>query len=283
MKAFSLSSKSKSVYYDSAVVGNPAVEELQEVWNYRNLIYQLTRRDILSRYKRSVLGVAWTMLNPLGMMLVLTIAFSQVFRFDTELSYPAYVLSGLIVWNFFSQTTTAAMVNLVWGGGLLHRIYVPRTSFALAAILTGMVNFLFSMIPLVLVMLITRVPFSFTVLLFPIPLLLLAAFSLGVGLMISTIAVYFPDVSEMYAIIMLGWMYLTPIIYPENILPEAYRSLVTGLNPMYYLVKVFRAFVYFGQLPDLSDLLIAAVIAAAVFLAGWIIFTRKAGEFAYRI
>lgn len=283
MKTVSAPARSKSVYYDSAVAGNPALEELREVWNYRNLIYQLTRRDVLSRYKRSVLGVAWTMLNPLGMMLVLTIAFSQVFRFDTELSYPAYVLSGLVVWNFFSQTTTAAMVNLVWGGGLLHRIYVPRTSFALAAILTGVVNLLFAMIPLLLVMLITRVPFSFTILLFPVPLLLLAAFALGVGLMISTFAVYFPDVSEMYAIAILGWMYLTPVIYPESILPDAYRSLITGLNPMYYMVKLFRTVVYFGQLPAPSDLLVAALISLVFLTAGWIIFTRKAGEFSYRI
>jgi ABC-type polysaccharide/polyol phosphate export permease len=278
-----VATRSKAVYYDSAVATNPAIEELGEVWNYRNLVYQLTRRDVLSRYKRSVLGVAWTMINPLGMMLVLTVAFSEVFRFETELSYPAYVLSGLVMWNFFSQTTTAAMVNLVWGGGLLHRIYVPRTSFALAAILTGVVNFLISLVPLLLVMLITRVPFSFTMLLFPIPLLLLTAFSLGVGLMISTLAVYFPDISEMYAIAMLGWMYLTPVIYPESILPETYRHLITGLNPMYYLVKLFRTVFYFGRLPDPWDLGLAALIGVTVFVLGWIVFTRKAGEFSYRI
>jgi len=272
-----------SFTYDTAVLSNPAVEELHEIWNYRNLIYQLTRRDILTRYKRSVLGIAWTMLNPLGMMLVLTIAFSAVFRFETQYGYAAYVLSGLLMWNFFSQTTTASMVNLVWGGGLLHRIYVPRTSFALAAILTGAVNFIFSMIPLVLVMLITHVPLSFTILLFPIPVIFLAAFALGVGLLISTFAVYFPDVSEMYAIGVLGWMYVTPIIYPENILPEAYRFWITHLNPMYYLVTLFRDLVYLGSLPPIGDFLIAGMIGLVTLVAGWIVFTRKAGEFSYRI
>lgn len=269
--------------YDSATLTNPAVEELQEVWNYRNLIYQLTRRDILARYKRSVLGIAWTMLNPLGMMVVLTIAFSELFRFETEFSYPAYVLSGLMVWTFFSQTTTAAMVNLVWGGGLLHRIYVPRTAFASAAILTGVVNFLFSLIPLIAVMLITGVPLRFSLLLLPLPILLISAFALGIGLIISTLAVYFPDVAEMYQIVLTAWMYLTPIIYPESILPEATRFWITHLNPMYYMVKIFRQIVYYGNLSLDGDLLIATLVTVGTLVLGWIVFTRKAGEFSYRI
>ncbi len=279
----SVFSRGKTVFYDSAAASNPAIEELNEVFNYRNLIYQLTRRDVLTRYKRSVLGIAWTMLNPLGMMLVLTIAFSSIFRFGTEYSYSAYVLSGLMVWNFFSQTTTAAMVNLVWGGGLLHRIYVPRTSFALAAILTGGVNFLFALVPLIIVMLITRVPLSPAILLFPLPLLLVGFFALGVGLLLSTFAVYFPDVAEMWAIALLAWMYLTPIIYPENILPAAYRFWVTHLNPMYYLVTLFRSCVYYGTLPARGILLPAIVISVVTLVIGWVVFTRKAGEFSYRV
>lgn len=274
---------SKNDYYDSAVLSTPALEELTEVWNYRNLIYQLTRRDILTRYKRSVLGIGWTMLNPLGMMLVLTIAFSGIFRFKTEYSYPAYVLSGLLAWNFFSQTSTASMVNLIWGGGLLHRIYVPRTSFALAAILTGMVNVFISLVPLLLVMALTGAPVRITLLFFPVPLLLLACFALGIGLLVSTFAVYFPDVAEMYQIGMLGWMYLTPVIYPENILPESYRFWVTHLNPMYYMVHLFRLPLYYGQMPTWGDIWPAALVALTTLVIGWIVFTRRSSEFSYRI
>lgn len=274
---------SKNDYYDSAVLSTPALEELTEVWNYRNLIYQLTRRDILTRYKRSVLGIGWTMLNPLGMMLVLTIAFSGIFRFKTEYSYPAYVLSGLLAWNFFSQTSTASMVNLIWGGGLLHRIYVPRTSFALAAILTGMVNVFISLVPLLLVMALTGAPVRITLLFFPVPLLLLACFALGIGLLVSTFAVYFPDVAEMYQIGMLGWMYLTPVIYPENILPESYSFWVTHLNPMYYMVHLFRLPLYYGQMPTWGDIWPAALVALTTLVIGWIVFTRRSSEFSYRI
>ncbi|MGB9799739.1 MAG: ABC transporter permease [Thermanaerothrix sp.] len=270
-------------YYDSAFRGLPPIEELREIIHYRDLIFQLARRDITTRYKRSALGIAWTMLNPLGMMVVLTIAFSHIFRFQTEHSYPAYVLSGLLAWNFFSQTTNAAMVNLVWGGGLLHRIYIPRTSFALAAIITGLINLVFALVPLLLINLITRVPIRWTLLFIPIPMVLLAAFALGVGLLISTLAVYYPDVAEMYSIVLLGWMYLTPIIYPVSILPETIRFWIVRFNPMYYLVELYRDSVYYGRLPSL-DLIIPAVLFSLFALTvGWIIFTYKADEFSYRV
>jgi len=269
--------------YDSAQRRNPALDELYEVINYRYLILQLTRRDVLTRYKRSALGVAWTMLNPLGMMIVLSLAFSHIFRFETVHSYPAFVLSGLIAWNFFSQTTTAAMVNLVWGGGLLHRIYMPRTSFALAAIATGLINVTLSLVPLLLVMLVTGVPVRATLLFIPIPILLLAMFALGMGLTISAVAVFYPDVAEMYAIAIVGWMYITPVIYPVEILPESYRFWISNLNPMYYFINLFRAPLYYGRIPSMEEILPAVIFALAALVIGWLFFTHRSDEFAYRV
>lgn len=269
--------------YDSARRGNSAVAELRELFNYRYLIWQLVRRDVLTRYKRSFLGIAWTMLNPLGMMIVLTLAFSHVLKVGNIHSYPGYVLSGLLVWNFFGQTTTAAMVNLVWGGSLLNRIYIPRASFAVAAVGTGLVNLLLALVPLILVLVVGGVPPNLSILWLWLPMLLLACFSLGLGLTISTFAVYFPDVAEMYQIALTGWMYLTPIIYDESILPEAYRFWVTRLNPMYYLVKLYRIPVYYGRSPTLEEVLPALAIALVVLVAGWIIFAKRSDEFAYRI
>jgi ABC-2 type transport system permease protein len=269
--------------YDSARRSHPVVEELVEAFRYRHLILQLVRRDVLTRYKRSVLGVGWTLLNPLGMMIVLTLAFSQIFRFDSIRSYPAYVLSGLLAWTFFQQTTTAAMVNLVWGGGLLNRIYIPRAAFALAAVGTGLVNLGLSAIPLVLVTLLTGVPLTPAVVFLPVSMLVLAAFALGVGLLISTLAVYFPDVAEMYQIALTAWMYLTPIIYPEEVLPEVYRFWITSFNPMYYLVRLYRLPVYDGRFPTMAEFLPAALIAGVMLAAGWWVFSQKSDEFSYRI
>src|SRR4030095_8980236 len=125
--------------------------ELKELLRYRDLLTQLIPRNIKTRYKRSLFGLLWTMLNPLLIMVVLTFAFSTVFRFALE-HYAAYVLAGMLLWNFFAQTTTGAMSELIWGSGFLHRIYVPRGIFALTALGTGLVNLLLSLVPLLVVM-----------------------------------------------------------------------------------------------------------------------------------
>lgn len=269
-----------SEIYDSSRRGNSALEELRGVFQYRDLIFQLIRRDIVARYKRSVLGVAWTMLQPLGMMVVMTLVFSRLFH--QIQGYPAYVLSGLITWTFFSQTTTAAIHQMVWGGALLNRIYLPRTSFSISAIGTGLVNLAISIIPLVAIVLVLRLPLTVNILFIPISMLLLASFALGVGLLLSTLAVNFPDVSEMYQIILMAWMYFTPVIYPETMIPPEYQRWMFTLNPMYHLVKLFRAPIYEGRLPDPQSLLMGTVISLATLVVGWIVFSRAADRFAYK-
>lgn len=269
-----------SEIYDSSRRGNSALEELRGVFQYRDLIFQLIRRDIVARYKRSVLGVAWTMLQPLGMMVVMTLVFSRLFH--QIQGYPAYVLSGLITWTFFSQTTTAAIHQMVWGGALLNRIYLPRTSFSISAIGTGLVNLAISIIPLVAIVLVLRLPLTVNILFIPVAMLLLASFALGVGLLLSTLAVNFPDVSEMYQIILMAWMYFTPVIYPETMIPPEYQRWMFTLNPMYHLVKLFRAPIYEGRLPDPQSLLMGTVISLVTLVAGWIVFSRAADRFAYK-
>lgn len=257
------------------------LEELREVWRYRDLLAQLIARNIKVRYKRSVLGIAWTMLNPLLIMAILTLVFSSLFRVAVE-HYAVYLLSGLVLWNFFSQTTTLAMSELVWGGGLFHRIYIPRTVFALSAVGTGIVNLLFALVPLAIIMLATGAPLQSTLLFLPIPIVLTAMFALGVGLLLSVLAANFADVVEVYQIVITAWMYLTPIIYPVDIIPEQYRAFF-NLNPMFHLLETFRQPIYAGVIPGPYRLLTAAAIALVTLVIGWGYFARKADEFAYRI
>ena len=266
--------------YDSTRRGFLALEELRGVFQYRDLIYQLIQRDIVARYKRSVLGIAWTMFNPLGMMLVMTVVFSQLFQ--SVKGYPTYFLSGLLAWNFFAQTTNSSMQQMVWGSALLHRIYMPRTVFAISSIGTGLVNLILSFIPLVIIMFITAIPLHWSLLFLPVAIVLLATFSLGVGLLLSSIAVYFPDAAEMYQVALIAWMYLTPIIYPIGIIPERYRYWLLHLNPMYYLIQIFRQSIYDGTFPTLPMLVMGIGVSTLTLIAGWIIFSRKADEFTYR-
>ena len=266
--------------YDSAQRRLMPLLEAREAWRYRDLIYFLVRRDVTARYKRSVLGIAWTMLNPLGMMIVLSIVFSQVFRVTIK-DYPAFVLSGLIAWTFFSQASSAAISVLVWGGDLMQRIYIPRSSFAISAIGTGLINLLLSLVPLIVVMVVIGTPLHITILLAPVAMVLLGLYSLGVGLLISTIGIYFADVVEMYAIVVMAWFYITPILYTLDLLPANLQGWLQ-LNPMVTLVELFRSLVFYGKIPTLENWLISIGVALGMFLIGWLVFTGKSDEFAYR-
>jgi len=267
--------------YDSRKRKHPAIEQLLDSIKYRDLIYQFIRRDIVARYKRSVLGVLWTMLQPLGMMIVMAIVFSTLFR-HVE-GYVAYVLSGLIAWTYFSQTTTAAIFQIVWGGVLIRRIYIPATSFSISSIGTGVVNLVLSLIPLLIIVLVVGRPVTLALLFLPVAILILTAFALGISLILSTVTVYFPDIKEMYTIIVQAWMYLTPIIYPADILPETYRFWVLHLNPMYYMITMFRTPIYDGTFPPMGIVIPGTVIALTTLLVGWIYFSNKADEFAYKV
>jgi len=267
--------------YDSAEHKNSAISELKELFNYRYLLGQLVRRDVTTRYKRSVLGVAWTMLNPLGTMLILTFVFSNFFRSEVQ-HFPVYILSGLLAWNFFTQATNAAISGLVWGGSLLKRIYIPSTVFGVSAIGTALVNMVMSLVPLVIVMLIDGATFHLSMLFLPVSILLLTGFTLGFGLFISSLAVFFPDVGEMYQVLLTGWMYLTPIIYPESLI-SAQLLPIYKINPMYWMVKMFRLPIFDGRLPTLPEVLPAIAWSLGMLIVGWLFFTSRSEEYAYRV
>lgn len=267
--------------YDSTTARSPAIGELIELWRYRGLLRLLIANSIKTRYKRSALGVVWTLLNPLLNTLVLTIAFSRILRFEVE-NYTIYLLVGLLFWNFFAQTTTHSMNTLIWGSNLLKRIYIPRTIFAVSVVGNGLVNFLLSLIPLALIMAVMRHPFKLTLLLLPYVLLLMAMFTLGLSLFISTLAVFFVDVVDMYSILLSAWFYLTPIIYPISIIPSKYVQIM-ALNPMNVMLGLFRSLIYSGELPSQNAIITATAMAIIALGVGWWVFTKRVDEFAYRI
>lgn len=270
-----------SIEYNSAEARSPFVGELVELWRYRDLLMLLVTSSIKTRYKRSTLGVLWTLLNPLLSTLVLTIAFQAIMRFQVE-NYTIYLLVGLLFWTFFSQTTMQAMNTLIWGSNLLKRIYVPRTIFAVSVLGNGLINFLLSLIPLAIIMLFTRQPFYPTLLLLPFAIFLMAMFTLGLALFISTLAVFFVDVVDIYGILLQALFYLTPIIYPLSIIPDRFARFIK-LNPMTIMVELFRTLIYTGQPPSTGLVLTAVGLSIGSLLVGWWVFTKRADEFAYRL
>jgi ABC-type polysaccharide/polyol phosphate export permease len=221
------------------------------------------------------------MLNPLGTMIALAVVFSQVF--GSKPAYAAYLLSGLVAWNFFAQGTLSAMRQLVWGASLLHRIYVPRTVFAVTAVLTALVNLGLALIPLSLVVVVSGLRPWPAVVFLPVAVLLLAAFALGVGLLVSTLAAYFVDVGELYELLLPILLYLTPVIYPEDILPRWARGWLVEANPLYRLIVLFRGPLYEGVWPEPAAVLAGSLVAFGALAFGWFVFATRADEFPYRV
>ena len=269
---------SQANVYDTSARPSAFMEEIQSLYRYRELIVQLISRSVKTRYKRSFLGVAWTMINPLLTMSVLTLVFSGLFGFPAR-SYALYVLSGLLLWNFFAQTTTAAMGDLIWSGGLIGRVYLPKSIFAVAAVGTGLVNLGLALIPYAVIALALGGRFSPVVLLLPAPVLIFSLFALGIALMLSSLAVRFADVMPMYEILLTAWMYLTPVIYPMDLLPEG-ASRILRFNPILYPLASFRSLLLDGVLPEISQIAIAAGLSFLTLILGWAVFTRRSREYA---
>jgi ABC-type polysaccharide/polyol phosphate export permease len=267
--------------YDSAENESPILREARDLLRYRDLLGLMVVNIAKSRYKRSVLGVLWTLMNPVLNTAVLTVAFSNIFQ-ATLPNYPVYVLSGMVCWNLFTMTTVYAMNSLIWGGSILGRIYIPRTIFAAAAVGNGLTSFGLALVPLLGIMVVTSQPLTWALLTVPLAILFLTAFVFGVCLLVSSIAVLYTDFVEFYQVIVQALFFLTPIAYPESILP-AWAAAIMRFNPMYNLLVMFRLPIYSGQVPDGMTITTAAITSATFLVVGWIAFTLRADELPYRI
>jgi ABC-2 type transport system permease protein len=244
---------------------------------YFDLLHNLVSRAIKQRYKRSVLGFAWTMLNPLLTMVILSVVFSAVFG-PMVPNYPLFVIIGLLAWNLFALGSTQGLASVVDSGALIRKVAVPKEMFPLAAVAANLVNFLFSLIPLLVVLLVMRVEVTWAVLWVPVGVLLIGLFTLGVALSLATLNVFFRDVRYFYEAALLAWFYGTPVFYPIDVLSPRARA-VLQWNPMYVLVDVFRTPIYAGTAPATANVVTAVVEAVGMALIGWLIFRRYQARF----
>lgn len=254
---------------------------MTELFRYRDLVRALVVRDLKVRYRRSAIGFLWTMLQPLLTMLVLTLVFSAIFRFEIA-NYPVYALAGIMFWNFFSQSITTSMNSLRGNAHLLTKIPVPKAVFPLATVIAGVINLLFALVPLFAILLFTGHPIRPALLFLPAAVLLAALFTLGAGLLLSPMAVFFYDTIEMIGVVMTLLMYMTPIFYPMDIIPEKYLWAVR-FNPIRSVLEVFRDPIYFGKIPPLSHLTVALVVTAVALLIGVVAFRRSSDRIPFYV
>lgn len=248
-----------------------------ELNKYRFLIRQLVNRDFKTKYKRSVLGVFWSFLNPLLTMGVQYIVFSNLFRFDIE-HYPVYLLTGILMFSYFNEACSLTLISIVSNASLITKVYVPKYIYPLTRVMSSFINFLISLIPLVIVVLISGLRPSWSFLLVIIPMLCIAAFCLGLGMLLATSMVFFQDTQFLWGVISMIWMYLTPVFYPASILPENFRWIIE-VNPLYYFIDFMRTCIISGTSPEPMMYVVCFLWAAGMLLIGTQVFRINQDKF----
>ena len=260
--------------------------------NYRFLIYNLVVRDLKSRYRNSVLGFLWSLLNPLGMMAVFTVISLVLFRDQTIENYPIFLLSGILAWNYFSASMMTGTNSVVANGHLIKKVHSPTEVLPIATILANLVNFLLALLLLFAAIVILRIDFSPWIWLLPAVILIQTMFTLGIVFFLSTLQVYYHDTLIVMDVVMLAWFFLTPVFYSANMLPVSYtvagftvdiQRLVYILNPIASLVNMYRDLLYWGYRTDLDFFLRTFLTSVVVLVAGYWFFVRHSANFSEEV
>jgi ABC-type polysaccharide/polyol phosphate export permease len=273
------SASSPLVEYDSAARPPRAIEELCELRGSGVLLRALVERNVKVRYKRSAFGLVWTMVSPTLMLVVLSLVFTRAFAAYAP-AYPAFLFPGLLLWNFFAQTTVMVGQETAGSGDLWRRLRFPKTALAISTLLTNALNLAFAAVPLIVVLAAARRPLGLALLTLPLTVALAALFILGVSLIIATAALYFPDVIPAWNMLLPALMFTAPVIYPPAILP-AWLQLLVRANPMTLYVDAFRGPLYTNNF-DVTLLLPMTAVAMATLAIGWLLFTWRSDDIAYR-
>lgn len=251
--------------------------DLQSLYQYRYLVWVLVERDIKKKYRRSVLGVLWSLLNPLMMMSITAMVFSTLFRFDIQ-NYVLYLLIGQVIFTFYVESTSFAMGSIMENGSLLRKVSVPKYLFPMSRVISSCVNLLFTLPAVLLIMLCTGQIPNLSLVSFLLPLACMLLFCFGVGLILSAVVVRFRDMGHLYGVLITALNYATPIFYPDTIVPERYRFILE-LNPLYYFLKAFRSIVCNGTVPEPGLLAACCGLAIAFMLVGMYVFNKNENEF----
>ena len=253
-----------------------------DFWKYRDLLKLLVMKTVKLKYRRSILGYVWSVLNPLLIMIVMTIVFSAMFSRNIE-NFPVYLFCGQLLFNFMNSSTHQATESITGNAAMLKKAYVPKYIFTVAKVTSCAVDMVFSFGALLIVMIVTGAKFSLYNLLFPIVIIQLYFFCVGLGLFLAQASVFFRDVQFIYNAVTTAWMYLTPIFYPIESLPDVIANLIKYLNPLYFYVTQFRDLVYIGQLPSLYNFLGGILAAVIMMVVGVWCFMKTEDNFIMHI
>ena len=241
------------------------------------ILKTLVGKDFKVKYRRSVLGVVWSVLNPLLMMIVMSAVFSYMFRFNIE-NFPLYLILGQIMFNLMSDATSGAMQSIIGAASLIQKIRIEKMVFPLEKVIFSLVNFLFSAIAAVAVMIYFSIMPTWDILFLPLCIVYVVAFSAGLGLILSSLAVFFRDVIHLWSVVLTAWTYATPLFYPLELLPDTLQFLIQ-FNPMYQYITYFRDIMMYGITPTLEQNLICIAMAAISLALGILVFRKTEHKF----
>lgn len=260
--------------------------EIRAIIKWKELLWQMVGREVKARYKQSFLGYFWVILNPLAQMLVMSFAFSIILRIPTNatsnIPYSIFLFVGLLPWTLFSNSLGSASASLVGAGSLISKIYFPRTILVLSTIIAKIIDFLFSISVLVIYMIVYQIPININIL-WVIPIFFIQQiFTLGLSLFFGAANLLYRDVQYLLSLILTLWMYLTPVIYPADIVPEKFKFLFQ-LNPMSVIINAYRQVILGGGQPKYSSLIIAFILSFITLLIGLSYFKSREKIFADNI
>lgn len=267
------------IEYDSAARPPRALEELRELRAHTSLLRALVSRNIKVRYKRSAFGFLWTMVSPTLMLIAVSLAFTRAFAASAP-GYPAYVFPGLLLWNFFAQTTTMSGEEMA-GSDVWKRVRFPKTALAVSTLLTNVINLALALVPLIIILAVAHRPLGVALVSLPVTIVLTALFVLGASLILATGALYFADVMPAWGMLLPALMFTAPVVYPASIVPPSLKPWLQ-LNPMTLYIEAFRAPLYTNTTPDARSFALMLAIALLTLALGWLLFTRSADDIAYR-
>lgn len=251
---------------------------IKEIYQYREMIFSLVRRDLRGKYKGSVLGFFWTFLNPLLQLLVYTIVFSVFFKNDIEKFY-IFLFIGLVPWLFFSTCVSGGASSVVSQENLVKKIYFPRQVLPISFVTSAFVNMLLTFIVIFIVLILSGFGINLSIL-WALPIVMIVEYllALGITMLFSALTVYFRDLEYVLGIIAMAWMYLTPILYEVDTIPKQYQNLIY-LNPMTGIILCYKEILYYKKLPELETIVSGLIIGVLFLVGGFIIFEKMQKRF----
>lgn len=250
---------------------------------YNFLLQQLVSRDFKVKYKRSVLGIFWSLLYPVLTMTVMALVFTNMFKFSTPgVNYLVYLMTGLVIFNYFSEASNLAMSSVVANFSLINKVYIPKYIFPLSKCIFVGINFLLTLIPLYAIIFITGTGINVYHLLLPFVFFCLFLFTIGFGLILATVSVFLRDMFYIYGVVITLWTYLTPIMYDISIIPASYQ-IIFKLNPLYWFIYFARDIILYNQVPGINVWIYCALFAIVFLLLGIFIFKKKQDKFIYYV